>query len=61
VISDNYFLECYEDEAAFYAHRSMPYYQAWRGAAHMKDGPTEATHCHPVILSDPAYWAKQQL
>jgi (4S)-4-hydroxy-5-phosphonooxypentane-2,3-dione isomerase len=55
-----YFLECYEDEAAFDLHRSRPYYQAWRAANYMRDGASEVVHCHAVIPSDAAYWSKKQ-
>jgi len=54
-----YFLECYENEAAFEAHKATPYYAAWREAADLRQGRTEVIRCRPAIPSEPAYWAKR--
>lgn len=54
-----YFYEVYKDEAALEAHRAMPHYEVWRGAADTLDGPVEARRCQTVFPADRAYWGKQ--
>jgi (4S)-4-hydroxy-5-phosphonooxypentane-2,3-dione isomerase len=53
-----YFYEVYEDQAALEAHRAMPHYAVWRGAADTLDGATEATPCRTIFPRTGAYWAK---
>jgi autoinducer 2-degrading protein len=54
-----YFFEVYKDQAAIEAHRAMPHYAVWRGAADVLDGPTEAVPCETVFPAGRAYWGKQ--
>jgi autoinducer 2-degrading protein len=51
-----YFYEVYADQAALEAHRGMPHYEVWRGAADTLDGPTEALRCRPVFPAARGYW-----
>ncbi len=53
-----YFYEVYEDQAALDAHRKMPHYEVWRGAADSLDGPAEVSRCQTVFPAARAYWAK---
>jgi len=54
-----YFFEVYTDQAALDAHRTMPHYAVWRGAAETVDGPTEATRCKTVFPAARGYWVKR--
>src|SRR5256885_5806283 len=54
-----YFFEVYTDQAALDAHRTMPHYAVWRGAAETLDGPTEATRCKTVFPAARGYWVKR--
>jgi len=54
-----YFFEVYTDQAALDAHRTMPHYAVWRGAAETLDAPTEATRCKTVFPAARGYWVKR--
>jgi autoinducer 2-degrading protein len=53
-----YFFEVYKDQAALDAHRAMPHYQVWAGAAEALEGPAQITRCQTVFPAERAYWGK---